>query len=497
MNPERQGPETLAEFLERFGIDAAYMHTTDVRGIDPESDWAVFPLIDRLRCWEMMRCVREHTEIIRSTVRWDPDGNVVVPLTDGEISLASSAIRTFWERLAEPTRRYRTDYARRGEHAGMIAKAVDERTLGKFLWIWEETGPTYDEAWARIGSLEGLSLEEQADRLSRLEPDPDSDYNRSYWPLQWTHEFGFALGQFIGALEENARMLAVVCGTELTDSESRHSYADMKVAEHLALYGLESDGITYRHPLLLKLRREDVYCAAYLAWGLERITVASESGAPYSYTERTLRYILSVAELLYVVGEAMMDEYASMSRMSNIVNAFIVDVILPALTDRGYADHFHPVTFGSTVREKTARLHRLARDLAGDVTLTLPGLRHYLGSDGTMMAERRLLAAGADIGTGGLGLEATEERMSLCSLCGRLLPDPLKLSEIMGPNMFCCPDMRGCLTVQLATRDYIPCHKCDQTVGLRYDSFRIERFRIVCDDSDGCDERTRIRRDFS
>ena len=492
MKPEREGPETLREFLQRFGIDADYMYSPDVHGIDPDSDWAVFPLVDRLRCWEMMRCVREHTELIRSTVRWDADGSVVVPLTDTEVSLACGAIRTFWEKLAGPARRYGAVPRSRGEHAGLIAKAVDERTVGRFQWVWEETGPSYDEAWAKIGSLDGLTLQEQAERLSQLEPDPDSDVNRSLWPLQWTYEFGLAITEFVGALQDNARMLAEVCGTELLDSGNRQRFADMRVAEHLALYGLEDNGITYRHPLLLKLGRQDVYCAAYLAWGLERIMLASDNGAPHSYTESALRYILSVTELLYVVAEAMMEEYAGMSRMSNIVTGFIVDVMIPALTNRGHADHLHPSSFDRTVRNQTARLHALARDLAGDMTLALPGLGHYLGSDGTMLAERRLLAAGMDIETGGLGLEGSEERLSPCSLCERLVPDPRKLSEIMGPNRFCCPDMRGCLAVQLGTRNYVPCNRCGDSINLRFDSFRIERLRIVCDD-DGCDERTELR----
>ena len=81
--------QTMTDFLARYEYDTSYMYSYN-RYTDPPSDWALFTLKDSLVAWRSLRLLRSNMAMIRSCVRWSPDGQVEIPLTHAEVPLASS-----------------------------------------------------------------------------------------------------------------------------------------------------------------------------------------------------------------------------------------------------------------------------------------------------------------------------------------------------------------------------------------------------------------------
>ena len=197
---------TLTQFISGVGIEYSWLYANE-RGsppVDPDTDWAVFTARDSFMAWEMLHCLAPHIAAIRSSVWLNDDGDIIMPLSISEITLANAALGKFWRDFDR-----RTSDLRMHEHkfapAGRIARAIYRETIEKFLWHWEGSDAEFREPWR---------------------------------PTQWTHEFPLALGELLKTLDREAAMLAGIAGTSCIDSPDSHELAILPLHEHIARYGL-------------------------------------------------------------------------------------------------------------------------------------------------------------------------------------------------------------------------------------------------------------------
>ena len=359
--------QTLTDFIGTFGLkyEKLYWDSPQRKSVDPGTDWAVFTVGDSFMAWETLHCLAPHIGTIRSCVSWDENGDVVIPLSGVEITLTNAAIRRLWEALDEETNRFRSS-ERQYEHAGRIVRAVYRETFGDFFRHWEESY---------------------------------SDYNESWWPTQWTHEFPLALGELLKTLDVEAAMLATIAGTSRIDSPYSGEFAALSLPEHVARYELGLEYGIDGSPTRAELRPQDIYTAAYLGWAFDRLEARD---SPRIGADERLAHIVGASEAVHTTLSAALDTWPLRSRMSVILDAFIQDVVAPTLKVCGAsvavhlvldaADARSPVggarpAFISEVVAPTLRyhtgdlpyyerfasrlrgLHGLARELAGNMRL--------------------------------------------------------------------------------------------------------------------------------
>ena len=201
--------QSIIDFLESYGFDRSRIYKY-IQSSDAPSDSALFTLKDGLVAWRLLGLLRRNMAMIRSCVRWGPDGQVEVPLIHAEVPLASSALSVLYDQIFK----LRQSCGRKEDHVDLLFWAVKEETIGKFMWVWEEPGDRYRDSAHIFESLPGKSLAEQWEILSRIEPDEGSEYTQSDWPTQWTVDFPLALQEYLGRLERVCEMLEAVCGTD-------------------------------------------------------------------------------------------------------------------------------------------------------------------------------------------------------------------------------------------------------------------------------------------
>ncbi len=294
--------QTLTEFIAGFGIEYPYLYAdgSSAEPVDPDTDWAVFSARDSFMAWEMLRCLMPHIVAIRSSVWLNDDGDIIVPLGIAEIKAASTALGNFWRDFERRTSEVRTHHQDKNTPAGRIARGIYRETIEKFLWHWEGT---------------------------------DADFREPSWPTRWTHEFPRALDELLGTLDREAAMLASVAGTAQTDRHGREALAGLSLQEHMAKYDLHLRWLEYPSPIACRLRTQDIYTAAYLAWALDRIEEPDAQDPPGD--RECLAHVLSASEAVYAALNADRITWDIPSRMSNVLSAFHHDVTLPTLRASG------------------------------------------------------------------------------------------------------------------------------------------------------------------
>ena len=361
---------TLTQFISGFGIEYSWLYANE-RGsppVDPDTDWAVFTARDSFMAWEMLHCLAPHIAAIRSSVWLNDDGDIIMPLSISEITLANAALGKFWRDFDR-----RTSDLRMHEHkfapAGRIARAIYRETIEKFLWHWEGSDAEFREPWR---------------------------------PTQWTHEFPLALGELLKTLDREAAMLAGIAGTSCIDSPDSHELAILPLHEHIARYGLGLPSTVHQHRFTKQLRPQDVYTAAHLVRALDRVEARDGQNAPRTGAEGRLAHILGASEAVHTTLEAATDTWPLRSRMAVIMAAFISDVVAPTLRVYGACAAVHLVLDAARARSpvggaqaafigevvaptlryptddmphygrfvsRLRALHALARELAGDSRL--------------------------------------------------------------------------------------------------------------------------------
>lgn len=205
-------PQNIIDFLESYGFDKRRINMY-IQSSDAPSVSALFTKKDSLVALLLLRLLRSNMAMIRSCVRWSPDGQVQVPLTHAEIPLANSALSVLYDQIFK----LRQSRGHKEDHVDLLFWAVKDETIGRFMWVWEEPKGRYRDSAHILESLPGKSLVEQAEILRQLKPDEGSEYTQSDWPTQWTVEFPLALQEYLGRLERCCEMLEAVCGTDETE----------------------------------------------------------------------------------------------------------------------------------------------------------------------------------------------------------------------------------------------------------------------------------------
>lgn len=363
--------QTMTDFMARYGYDKSYI-SNYIQYTDPPWDRAIFALKDRLVAWRLLRLLRGKMSMIRSCVRWSPDGQVEVPLTYVEVPLVSSALRALSDQVSD-LNTYHAFKGGKGDHLHLLCMVVQMKTIYPFMKVWEESGDRYRDSAHIFESLQGKSPVEQAELLSQIKPDEGSEYNQSDWPTQWTVEFPLALQEYLGALERACEMLEAVCGTDVTEVRTDGDMGETALSSLMASYDLDARRVDETHPSKTRLIPEDVYCAAYLASALDKLKFDLENGVSYEWHDATMRLFFGVGELLYLSLDVLTTANGGVSRLSNILNAFIGSVFLPTLShDRDYGAYVYLRAFEGSFRTRLDRLHRLVRDIGGDLELDLP-----------------------------------------------------------------------------------------------------------------------------
>ena len=327
---------TLTQYLGVYGLEYKTLYADDPARppVDPSTDWAMFAARDSFMAWEMLHCYIYHIQMLKGLVPWDEKGDIVVPLSDIDIPILSVTLKNFWRDFDDKTKRFRTKEGKFAP-AGRIARSIYQETISGFLWHWEESY---------------------------------GDYNESYWPAQWTHEFPLALAELLRTLDKEAAMLAGIAGTSQADNPERNKLAGFSLAEHIEKYDLKVDWIEYDHPSTWKLLPQDIYTAAYLAWLLDNAEKPDGQDPTHIRNQKSLSYVFRTSAAIYLVLDAALNTWYIHSRMSNVLTAFIHDVVIPVLKhpteDVPNYDSFWPhyVRFETQLQ----RLHSLARDLAGE-----------------------------------------------------------------------------------------------------------------------------------
>ena len=125
-----------------------------------------------------------------------------------------------------------------------------------------------------------------------------------------------------------------------------------------------------------------MYGAAYLASALDKLKSDLENGVPYAWHDATTRLFFGVGELLYLSLDVLTTANSGLSRLTNILNAFIGSVFLQMLSHDDYGAYVHLRYFAGSFRTRLDRLHRLVRDIGGDLELDLPHEESRIGTDG-------------------------------------------------------------------------------------------------------------------
>lgn len=107
---------------------------------------------------------------------------------------------------------------------------------------------------------------------------------------------------------------------------------------------------------------------------------------PYARHPETMRLFFGAGELLHLSLYVLIEARFSESKLALILNAFIKSVFLRMLSrDTDGGDVHHLIYFENSFRMELDRLHRLVRDMAGDLELDLPHEWSYIGTDGRML----------------------------------------------------------------------------------------------------------------
>ena len=473
--------QTMTDFLSRYGYDTNYIYSS-MPGVDPPSDWAVFTMRDRIVSWKLMKLIREQSGFIRSCLRWNDDGEVQVPLSDAEVSLTSAALRKFSAAVSAMSSRYALDGGK-GDHETLLFRAVWDKTVLDFMLLWEESGYRYTATGHNLESLHRVPFEERAALLEQVVPDEGSEYNQSDWPAQWTVEFGLAVQEFLATLEGTCEMLAAVCGTSVVSVRTNGELAEMELSRLMGRYRLSAKAIDATHPTKVLLLPEDVYCAAYLAAAFDNLKITLEDEDPYSQQDLMMRRYFAVGELLYLSLDVMTSVNYGLSRLANIINAFIGGEYLPTLNHKPTGAYVHVRAFSPEVWPKVNRLHDLVRDLAGELRIELPREAGGPGTDGLALMQRKLRDL-ADGNSDSWGKTVDSSTEVPCAQCGRPLPDPKGLSEVW--HRLRCPGQQTCLALAIGANRTMECAVCGKAINPQTDSYRVVNQLVRCDD-DACE----------
>ena len=347
LNDTTTDRQTLTQFISRFGIEYRWLYTDESGAppIDPDTDWAVFTARDSFVAWEMYRCLAHHIVTIRGSVWLNDCGDFIIPLGIAEITAASAALRNFWMDFERRTN-YLRIYEDRYTHAARIARAIHRETVQEFLWHWEGT---------------------------------DAEFREPQWPTQWTHEFPLALGKLLEILEGEAAMLAGIAGTTLTDSSRREALAGLSIREHIARHGLGLPSTVHKYHLTKRLRPQDVYTAAYLAWSIDNVEARIGQDSPRIGGAERLAHILDASEAIHATLDAAIGTWTLRSRMAVIMAAFIHDVVVPMLRVYGICVAVHLVLDATRARSQGdhARAAFISEIVAPTLRYPTEDMPHY------------------------------------------------------------------------------------------------------------------------
>ena len=338
---------TLTEFVAGFGLHYPWLYADDSsrEPVDPDADRAVFTARDSFMAWEALHCIAPHIAAIRSSVRLNDDGDIIVPLGIAEITAASAAVGNLLRDYDDRTRRFRL---RNSEHtpAGRIVRAIYRETIQLFIMDWEDSFGHYDEP---------------------------------YRPTQWTHEYSSALGELLRTLDREAAMLATIAGTSRTDSPHLGEFATLSLPEHIARYELGLEWGIEGSPTRAELRPQDIYTAAYLVWALDSVEAWDALDSPRTGAEGRMAHILGASEAVHTAVSAALDTWSLRSRMSVILDAFIHDVALPTLRVYGASVAVHLVLDSARMRSPVgdARAAFISEVVAPSLSYSAGDLPHY------------------------------------------------------------------------------------------------------------------------
>ena len=339
MTPQNNEPgttrRTLTQYLGLYGLQYTKLYSDDPARtpVDPSTDWAVFAARDSFMAWEMLHCCKRHIQMLRGLLPWDETGDIEVPLRDTDVPILSAALSNFWSDFREKTLRFRTEESKFAP-AGRIARSIYEETIRGFLSHWEESY---------------------------------GDYNKSYRPTQWTHEFPLALAELLRTLDKEAAMLAGIAGTLQADNPERHKLAGLSLAEHIEKYDLEVDWIEYDHPSTWELLPQDIYTAAYLVWLLDNAEKPDGRDSTHIRNQKSICHFFEASKAIFLVLDTAINTWRR-SRMSNVLTAFIHDVLMPVFIHptKDMPNYGYFLPHYARFETQLQRLHSLARDLAGE-----------------------------------------------------------------------------------------------------------------------------------
>ena len=145
-------------------------------------------------------------------------------------------------------------------------------------------------------------------------------------------------------------MLAAIAGTSRIGDTVSLKLADLPIHEHLARHGLGLPSTVHKHHFTKRLRLQDFYTAAHLAWSLDKVEARYAQGSSRTGAEGRLAHILGASEAIHATLDAAIDTWNLRSRMAVIMAAFICDVVVPMLRIYGAGVAVHLVLDAARTR---------------------------------------------------------------------------------------------------------------------------------------------------